>query len=97
VDEPFSAAHIRNVSEIGLVFPADSFDDDVKGLMKQYSLSYFGKQPPLPQFRAIGDDEGLFVIVPENRVWFSTKDTIAQIFPMYISFIQNDTLYQLDL
>jgi hypothetical protein len=65
--------------------------------MKQYSLSYFGKQPPLAQFRAIGDDEGLFVIVPENRVWFSTKDTIAQIFPMHISFTQNHILHQLDL
>jgi hypothetical protein len=97
VDEPFSSAHIRNVSEIGLVFPANSFDNDIKLLMEQYKLSYFDKQPPLPQFRAIGDDEGLFVIVPENKVWFSTKDTTAGIFPMHISFTQNNTFCQLDL
>ena len=50
-DEPFSAAHIRNVSEIGLVFPIKNFDADINNLLMQYSLSYFDKQPPLPHFR----------------------------------------------
>ena len=75
VDEKFSSNHIRNVSEIGLVFPLESFDRDVNKILKQYPLSYFVKQPPMPHFRAVGNDEGLFVIVPENRVWFSTKNT----------------------
>ena len=51
----------------------------------------------MPQFRAIGNDEGLFVIVPENRVWFSTKNTTAQIFPITISFMENDKLYELKM
>ena len=67
--------HIRNVSEIGLVFPVKSFDTDINNLLKQYPLAYFDKQPPMPHFRAVGNDEGLFVIVPENRIWFSTKNT----------------------
>lgn len=94
-DEKFSSVHIRNVSEIGLVFPVKSFDTDVNKLLEQYPLSYFNKQPPMPHFRAVGNDEGLFVIVPENRVWFSTKNTTAQIFPIGVSFIENDKLYYL--
>jgi hypothetical protein len=94
-EDTFSSAHIRNVSEIGLVFPVKSFDNDVNKLLEHYPLSYFDKQPPLPQFRAVGDDEGLFVIVPENRIWFSTKNTTAQIFPIGISFMEKDNLYEL--
>jgi hypothetical protein len=96
-DEPFSARHIRNVSEIGLVLPVNNFDTDVNNLLKQYPLIYFDKQPPMPHFRAVGNDEGLFVIVPENRVWFSTKNTISQIFPTAILFIEKDTLFELKM
>ena len=94
-NEPFSAAHIRNVSEIGLVFHLENFDTDINNLLKQYGLSYFDKQPPMPHFRAVGNDEGLFVIVPENRVWFSTKNTISQIFLLKVSFMENNKLFEL--
>ncbi len=73
-DEPFSSAQIKNVSEMGIVFPLKSFDEDVKAMMKEYSLDYFDKQPPLELFRAIGNDEGLFIVVPERRVWFATEN-----------------------
>lgn len=96
-DEPFSAAHIRNVSEIGLVFPLIDFDIDINNLLKQYPLIYFDKQPPMPHFRAVGNDEGLFVIVPENRIWFSTKNSISQIFPIRILFIENNKLFELTM
>lgn len=94
VDEKFSSNHIRNVSEIGLVFPVKSFDSDVNKFLEQYPISYFDKQPPIPHFRAIGNDEGLFIIVPENRVWFSTKNTESKIFPMQVSFIENEKMYE---
>jgi len=96
-DEKFSSVHIRNVSEIGLVLPLKSFDADVNNLLKQFPLYYFDKQPPMPHFRAVGNDEGLFVIVPENRIWFSTKNTKAGIFPMSVSFIQNNNLFELKM
>lgn len=64
--EKFSSAHIRYVSEIGLVFPIKRFDSDVNKLLKQYPLVCFDKQQPMPYFRAVGTDEGLFVIVPET-------------------------------
>jgi hypothetical protein len=88
--------HIRNISEIGLVFPADGFDNKVNNLLNEYALSYFDKQPPIPHFRAVGNDEGLFIIVPEHRVWFSTKNMKSKIFPMQIIFIANSKLHKLN-
>ncbi len=94
--ETFSATQIRNVSEIGIVFPGEIFDEDVKKMMKEYSLDYFDKQQPLPQFRAIGNDKGLFIVVPENRVWFAT-DVEAQIFRTEVTFINKNKLHKLIL
>ena len=93
-EEPFSAAQFLSISEVGLVIKANEFDESVTGLLKQYQLSYFGKQPPLPQFRAIGDDEGLFIVVPENRNWFPT-DKASGIFPMEIQFENDGKEYML--
>jgi hypothetical protein len=78
------------------VFPAKSFNNDVNKLLEQYPIAYFDKQPPMPHFRAVGNDEGLFVIVPENRVWFSTKSAASQIFPINVSFMEKDKLYELE-
>ena len=91
VDESFSSKHVRSVSEIGLVFPEQTFKQSIEKLLNDYQLAYFAKQPPLESFCAIGDDEGLFIIVPENRSWYPCKDKPAGIFPMQITFtVQND-------
>ena len=47
--------------------------------------------------RLCENDEGLFVLVPENRVWFSTKNTISQIFPLKVSFMENNKLFELKM
>ena len=87
-DDSFSSSQFLSISEVGLVFKDDAFNKSVSDLLRQYQLDYFAKQPPLPKFRAIGDDEGLFIAVPENRNWFPT--TIPSgIFPMEIQF-END-------
>jgi len=96
VEEDFSSMQIRNVSEMGIVFPLSSFDEDVNALMKQFSLNYFDKQAPLPHFRAIGNDEGLFIVVPENRVWFATENQ-AKICHTEMTFINNNKLHQFNL
>ena len=91
--EGFSSKQIRMVSEIGIVFHQGSFEEEIGGFMKQFSLKYFDKQPPMPHFRAIGNDEGLFIAVPENRVWFATEDQ-AKIYPTEITFINNNKLHK---
>ena len=97
IDEPFSCKHIRNISEIGLVYDVDDFDGKVQQLLKTFPVHYFKKQPPLPHFRAIGDDEGLFIIVPEDRVWFGTKKTKSKIFPIKIVFEVEKQSYELKI
>ena len=95
-DEPFSSAQFLSVSEVGLVLKENEFDKSVKRLLEQYQLSYFAKQPPMPQFRAIGDDEGLFIVVPDNRNWFPT--TIPSgLFPMEIQFENKGKEYTLEV
>ncbi|HEV2832036.1 MAG TPA: hypothetical protein VGW31_08645 [Hanamia sp.] len=90
--EKFSSSQIRNISEIGLVFPENSFDDEVNEFMQRFSLSYFNKQPPKPGFRAIGNDEGLFITVPENRAWYPTNDKLSRILPLYLTFMEDEKL-----
>lgn len=96
LEHPFSGKQISNVSEIGIVFSADIFDKEVDALMKNYSLDYFDKQPPLPQFRAIGNDSGLFIVVPENRAWFAT-DQVSKIYKTEITFIDKNQLHKVIL
>ena len=97
INEPFSSKYIRNVSEIGLVFPESAFRNSIEKMLKDYKLEYFSKQPPLEKFCAIGNDEGLFIIVPENRSWYPCKDKPAGIFPMKISFLVGNITKRISL
>ena len=87
-DESFSSNQFLNISEIGLVFPQDEIDQQVGRIIKQTGLSYFLKQPPMQQFKVLGDDEGLFIIVTENRNWYPTSKA-SGIFPLEITFENN--------
>jgi len=87
-DEPFSSRQFLSISEVGLVLNQETFESKTTQLLENCSLSYFVKQPPLPQFRAVGNDEGLFIVVPENRNWYPT-DKPAGIFAMSVQF-END-------
>ena len=87
-DESFSSIQFLNISEIGLVFPQDEIDQQVGRIIKQTGLSYFLKQPPMQQFKVLGDDEGLFIIVTENRNWYPTSKA-SGIFPLEITFENN--------
>ena len=97
INEPFSSKHFRNVSEIGLVFPESGFQRSIEQILRDHNLEYFSKQPPLEKFCAIGNDEGLFIIVPENRSWYPCKDKPASIFPMKISFLVGKSARRISL
>jgi hypothetical protein len=96
VAETFSSSQFLSLSEVGLVFPDEKFEKEVTALENSYSLSCFDKQPPLPKFRAMGDDHGLFVIVPEHRHWYPT-DKPSKIFPMTIEFDNRGKSYNLKI
>ncbi len=96
VADTFSSKHFRNISEIGLVFSHEVFGKKVEKILSDCRLNYFLKQPLLSHFRAIGDDSGLFIIVPENRNWFPTKKP-SGIYPTEVSFINNNELLRLKI
>ena len=69
--EAFGPNAILSVSEIGIV--GDDAEQQSKYLIHEFGLDYFLKQPPLPRFAALGDDEGLFIVVPADREWYPTS------------------------
>ena len=93
-DEPFSSAQFLCISEIGLVIKPDELDNATERLLKDYDLHYFARQPPLPQFRAIGDNNGLLIVVPEKRNWYPTTKPCG-IFPMKVQFNSDGKKYEL--
>lgn len=84
----FSSRQLLSVSEIGIVAKETEMNATANTIRQQYDLDWFDKQPPLPQFKVIGDDEGLFILVPEKRNWYPTT-TPSDIFPMEIRFSNN--------
>jgi hypothetical protein len=91
-EEQFSSKHFLSVSEIGLVFPQHEIENKTMKLLQQYSLSYFDKQPPSPNFKVVGDDEGLFIIVTAHRNWYPTAKA-SGIFPVELTFEQKEKTY----
>ena len=94
--QPFSSKQFFSIDEAGVVFKQNDFDQKISELLTDYSLDYFSKQPPLPQFRAIGDDQGLFIAVPEHRNWYPT-DKSSGIFPVIVEFENKKQTHRLEL
>ncbi|MCC9041528.1 glyoxalase [Myroides sp. M-43] len=70
VQGDFSPAQVINISEIGIV--AEQPMIQAEKLIAEYGLSYFDKVQPTEQFLALGDDNGLLIMVAPNRNWFPT-------------------------
>ena len=95
-NQPFSSKQFFSIDEAGVVFKQNDFDQKISELLTDYSLDYFSKQPPLPQFRVIGDDQGLFIAVPEHRNWYPT-DKSSGIFPVIVEFENKKQIHRLEL
>jgi len=67
----FSSKSILNISEIGIVNenPLELGNQ----LIEKYGLEYFSKNNNSEHFAAIGDDEGLLIMVKPNRNWYPTQ------------------------
>lgn len=93
--EYFDPTFILSASEAGIVFPSADYEQETRRLINTYSLPFFAKQPPLPQFTALGDDEGLFIVVPDGRTWYPTQKR-ARLSPMTIHFEHEGKLHQFE-
>ena len=69
--EPFGSNQILNISEIGIV--TEKPDEYAQNLMEKYGLQLFEKNQNSEIFSAIGDDNGLLIVVKSKRNWFPTE------------------------
>ncbi|MDP2542525.1 glyoxalase [Tenacibaculum discolor] len=67
----FNSNQILNISEFGIV--KDQPDVYGKYLIDTYGLHIFEKNHNSETFTAIGDDNGLLIIVKTNRNWYPTQ------------------------
>lgn len=69
--KPFDGSSIFSISEIGIV--TDNAKPDSEKMLKAYNLNFFSRQLPQDDFVAIGDDNGLFIVVNNKRTWYPTN------------------------
>ncbi len=85
-NETFNASCILNVSEIGLVTP--NVAQLCKEIKIKTSVALFSKQKPRDDFAVAGDNNGLFIVILENRRWFATQIR-AKRFPVKVKIDNN--------
>jgi catechol 2,3-dioxygenase-like lactoylglutathione lyase family enzyme len=69
--QSFDGSSVYSISEIGAV--VENPKQYAQVLLANYNLHFFSRQEPVNDFIAVGDDEGLFIIVTENRIWYPTN------------------------
>ena len=70
-NKPFDISLIQSISEIGIVT-----DEPIKladKLIESNGLYFFDKSTKSEKFAALGNDNGLFIIVETNRKWYPTE------------------------
>jgi catechol-2,3-dioxygenase len=70
-DRPFDTSIIESISEIGIV--TEKPLEIAENLIETNDLYYFSKSSKSESFVALGDDNGLFIIVETNRKWYPTE------------------------
>src|SRR6476469_5199612 len=66
----FTSSSINYISEIGIV--ADDVPQMIHQLQLDFNIPPFPKHLPQPEFGAVGDDQGLFILAAKNRLWYPT-------------------------
>jgi catechol-2,3-dioxygenase len=69
--EAFSSKSILNISEIGIV--NENPLELGKQLIVKHGLEFFSKNANSEFFAAVGDDEGLLILVHPKRNWYPTE------------------------
>ena len=70
-DRPFDTSIIESISEIGVV--TEKPLEIAENLIETNDLYYFSKSTKSEKFVALGDDDGLFILVETNRKWYPTE------------------------
>lgn len=90
-DTTFDSNSILFVSEIGIV--TSDVLSTAEELISQYGLEYYPKQPKTKNFAVIGDENGLLILVTQDRNWFPTTKK-AQAFEAKVQLSTPDRAHQ---
>ncbi len=77
-EKPFEISVIESISEIGIV--TDEPLELAGNLIETCELFYFEKSTKSDEFVALGNDNGLFIIVKKNRQWYPTSQNAEKHF-----------------
>jgi catechol-2,3-dioxygenase len=82
VEGDFDGKQVLQVSEIGL--PSEDVIAFANNLCSTLNLSVF-KQEPGETFTPVGDDNGLFILPIENRIWYPNTGVPARLLPIRVA------------
>ena len=82
VNAPFNSEQILQVSEIGL--PSRDVISFAIELGKRLGISVY-KQGPNETFTPVGDEDGLFILPVEKRIWYPNTDVPAQMLAVKVN------------
>jgi hypothetical protein len=82
VDGDFDSSNILNVSEIGL--PSENVIAFANELCSKLGISVY-KQGPNETFTPVGDENGLFILPVEDRIWMPDSGVPAKLLPVRVS------------
>jgi len=88
----FTGASILNISEIGIV--TENPLELGNKLIAEHQLYFFSKNANSEVFSAIGDDEGLLILVRPNRNWYPTQ-TLSESNPTEVTLENKESIIQL--
>lgn len=83
---PFNSEQILQVSEIGL--PSKDVIAFANELCEKLNVSVY-RQEPNENFTPIGDEDGLFILPSENRIWIPNTGVPARMLSVKIDFEAN--------
>lgn len=81
----FDTQAIESVSEIAV--STVSVNDLRNELETNHNIQPYHRQPPLPNFAALGDENGLIILSENGRHWFPT-DVESRPFPLKIQVLE---------
>ncbi|MCH2046175.1 MAG: hypothetical protein MK212_18820 [Saprospiraceae bacterium] len=90
-DCPFQAVHSLGISEVGM--PVDKVSDTFQLISDQMGLEFFSGDKD--RFCAVGDEEGLFIVVDKSqKTWIPNNEPCID-FPFDLELREGNRLYHL--
>lgn len=80
-ERSFDSLQILNVSEIGL--PSENVIELADKLCTRLGISVY-KQEPNETFTPVGDEDGLFILPVQNRIWMPDSGVPARMLPVKV-------------